>query len=81
MSGHNNGHHQAQEGRPGCQAGQALDEDPEETPAAKLEAAISTPIPACASPWTGPAANMPKDNFERAIKKGTGELEGVPTRK
>lgn len=23
------------------------------------------------------AANMPKDNFERAIKKGTGELEGV----
>ncbi|MCX7656488.1 MAG: YebC/PmpR family DNA-binding transcriptional regulator, partial [Treponemataceae bacterium] len=23
------------------------------------------------------AANMPKDNVERAIKKGTGELEGV----
>lgn len=23
------------------------------------------------------AANMPKENFERAIKKGTGELEGV----
>ena len=23
------------------------------------------------------AANMPKDNMERAIKKGTGELEGV----
>ncbi|MGL5710185.1 MAG: YebC/PmpR family DNA-binding transcriptional regulator, partial [Cetobacterium sp.] len=23
------------------------------------------------------AANMPKDNLERAIKKGTGELEGV----
>ncbi|MFB5652237.1 YebC/PmpR family DNA-binding transcriptional regulator [Leptospira wolffii] len=25
----------------------------------------------------GKAANMPKDNIERAIKKGTGELEGV----
>ena len=25
----------------------------------------------------GKAANMPKDNWERAIKKGTGELEGV----
>jgi len=26
---------------------------------------------------TGKAANLPKDNWERAIKKGTGELEGV----
>ena len=26
---------------------------------------------------TGKAANLPKDNYERAIKKGTGELEGV----
>jgi len=26
---------------------------------------------------TAKAANMPKDNWERAIKKGTGELEGV----
>ncbi len=26
---------------------------------------------------TAKAANMPKDNIERAIKKGTGELEGV----
>lgn len=25
----------------------------------------------------GKAANMPKENYERAIKKGTGELEGV----
>lgn len=26
---------------------------------------------------TGKAANLPKENYERAIKKGTGELEGV----
>ncbi|HEX8831765.1 MAG TPA: YebC/PmpR family DNA-binding transcriptional regulator, partial [Longimicrobium sp.] len=26
---------------------------------------------------TGRAANMPNENIERAIKKGTGELEGV----
>ena len=26
---------------------------------------------------TAKGANMPKDNWERAIKKGTGELEGV----
>jgi YebC/PmpR family DNA-binding regulatory protein len=27
--------------------------------------------------WAAKAENMPKDNIERAIKKGTGELEGV----
>jgi YebC/PmpR family DNA-binding regulatory protein len=27
--------------------------------------------------WAAKAENMPKDNIERAIKKGTGELEGT----
>ena len=27
------------------------------------------------------ATNMPKDNIERAIKKGTGELEASPSRR
>ena len=40
--------------------------DPEGNP--RLRTAIAT----------AKAANMPKDNIDRAIKKGTGELEGVP---
>jgi YebC/PmpR family DNA-binding regulatory protein len=37
----------------------------------------STNIRLRASIDKGRAANMPKDNIERAIKRGTGELEGV----
>ena len=46
-------------------AARASGGDPETNP--RLRGAIST----------AKAANMPSDNIERAIKKGTGELEGV----
>jgi YebC/PmpR family DNA-binding regulatory protein len=72
-------HHKAQEGRGRCQRGKLFSKIIKEITVAarmgggdvegnaRLRAAVSA----------AKVANMPKDNIERAIKKGTGELEGA----
>ena len=71
--------HQAQEGRQGRQARQAVRQAGAAIEIAAREGGVTRPATRRSAPAVQKAkdASMPNDNIDRAIKRGTGEVEGV----